>query len=94
MNDPISQMHAALSKGLVHHRQVASVPAKRERPTPLPPDPAKLRSGRSCHRKTPYGSAQEATEALDECESNNPGLKLYLYKCATCHRWHLTKSKP
>lgn len=95
MSDPIQHMHAALSRGLAIHHQPQ--PVKLAPKPPLPPikiDPEEVRSGRSCIRKKPYASAQEANEVMNQQEAVNPGLKLYAYKCQTCHKWHLTKSKP
>ena len=95
MSDPIQQMHAALSRGLAIHHQPQ--PVKLAPKPPLPPiniHPEEIRSGRTCYRKKPYASAQEANETLNEREATSPGLKLYTYKCQTCHKWHLTRIKP
>ena len=61
---------------------------------PIPPTPEEIRSARTCHTKVPYPTAQAAKNKARINESLEVGLKLYFYRCATCHRWHLTRTKP
>ncbi len=91
--DPLKHLDKALKRGLKRTAPPAPGP-KSPKPEPVPPSPEEVQSGRTCYRKTPYMTAQDAANRLRVNEAENPGLKLYYYKCATCHRWHLTRSKP
>lgn len=91
--DPLKHLDIVLKKELKSVAPSAPAP-KPVKPNPVPASPEEVRSGRTCYRKTPYLTVQEAKNRLRIKETENPGLKLYYYKCAICHKWHLTRSKP
>ena len=43
-----------------------------------------------CSMKVPHASARVAERAAVEGMERN-GIPLYVYRCAQCKRWHLTK---
>lgn len=46
-----------------------------------------------CYRKGAYRTREIAQKYLDTQEAANPGLKLYVYECKVCKKFHLTKQK-
>ena len=44
-----------------------------------------------CHEKQAYRT--KAIACQHRAESRKHGVELYVYKCPTCGKWHLTKWK-
>lgn len=46
-----------------------------------------------CYRKGAYRTRVIAEEYKERSEEGTPGLKLYIYECKVCKKFHLTKQK-
>lgn len=47
----------------------------------------------SCFRKAAYKDEARAKKYAAKSEANTPGIKLYIYRCNLCGRYHLTKMR-
>lgn len=46
-----------------------------------------------CYRKGAYKTREVAEQYKTKSEESRPGLKLYIYECNVCRKFHLTKQK-